>query len=140
MLSRSASRSITVRMRDDVGEVLARNAFDAKAALADRVDEAARDEARQRLAQRRRADAEARRHLGDAEPRAGRKRAGHDVGFDALGGALGLRFRAVAREASRQDDFVEIDLGLQHVLLFHRLDPPGEIGGLQSRAAKCRAG
>ena len=82
MLSRSASRSTTVRMRTMSARSSREIACDAKAAMADRIDEAARDEARQRLAQRRRADAVARRRLGDAEAAAGRERAGEDVGLD----------------------------------------------------------
>ena len=66
----------------DVGEILARDRLDAKAALADGVDEAARGQPRQRLAQRRRADAVARRRLGDAEAAVGRERAGENVGLD----------------------------------------------------------
>ncbi len=69
MLSRNASRSSTLRMRTMSARSSRETALHAESALADRVDEAARDKPRQRLAQRRRADAVARRRLGDAEAR-----------------------------------------------------------------------
>src|SRR5271170_4185148 len=82
---------------DDVGEILARNRLDAKSALADRVDEAARGEPRKRLAHRRRADAVTRRRIRDAEPAAGREHARQYVRLDPRGGALAQRIRREGR-------------------------------------------
>ena len=82
----------------DVGEVLARYRLDAKTPLADRIDEAARGEPRQSLAQRSRADAIARRGFHDSKAAVGRERADQDVRLDALRGALGQGVRVGARQ------------------------------------------
>ena len=85
-------------MLHDVGEILARYRFDAKAALADGADESPRREARQRLAQRRRTDAVARRRLDNAEAAVGCERTLQDVRLDSFGGALGQGFRVAGRQ------------------------------------------
>ena len=78
--------------------------LDAEAALADRVDEAARREPRQRLAQRRRADAVTRGRLDNAEAAVGGKRAAKNVGLDPLRRALGSV--SASASTSRKDELV----------------------------------
>ena len=82
----------------DIGEILARHRLDAEAAVARSVDKPARGEARQRLAQRRRADPVAGGGLDDAEAASRRQGAGENVGFEPLLCPFGQSFRVGRRQ------------------------------------------
>ena len=94
----------------DVDEIVTADLGDAKAALPDADDQAARHQPRQSLAQRRRPDLVALGKLDDPKPRAGGEDAGDDIALDQRGGALaervaarrlGLEDRALCRHQSR---------------------------------------
>ena len=99
--------------------------------LTNRVDEATGGETRQGLPQRRCTEAVARRGLRNAEAAVRGEQPAENVGLDPLRGQLGKGVGGV--DGSMQNQVVEIEGRLEHVLLLHRLDPPSQVRAFEIR-------